>query len=350
MTLDAALAHIRSLKEGESFTYTKVAEKYGICRTTLSAHHQGRRKTISDAHQDQRLLHQRDEAELVKYIRSFTEKHCPPTRQMIKNFAAPLGDWEPSDRWVTRLISRHPDHLLTAWTTPMEGNRHDADNSERYELYFGLLSRKVKEFDILPRDTYNMDEKGFMLGVIGKTKRVFDKLLYKHRRYKQPSHNANREWVTVIGAICADGTPLPPAVIYSADSEKVQANWVHDINPDTHSIYFSVSQSGWTNDDLGVAWLEQVFDPATKRKARRKYRLLILDGHGSHITRRFLDYCDENRILVLVFPPHATHTLQPLDVSCFKPLSQSYSNELIYQHHITKGDLPVSKADFISLF
>lgn len=103
----------------------------------------------------------------------------------------------------------------------MEGNRHDADNGKRYELYFGLLSRKVKEFDILPRNTYNMDEKGFMLGVIRKTKRVFDKVLYKERRYKQPSHNASREWVTVIGAICADGTSLPPAVIYSANSKKV---------------------------------------------------------------------------------------------------------------------------------
>jgi sulfur relay (sulfurtransferase) DsrC/TusE family protein len=133
MSLQAALSYMRFLKKDESFSYRIFAEKFGINRTTLSTDHQGRRKTISDAHQDQRLLHQCDEVELVKYIRSFMEKHCPPKRQMIKNFAAPLGDWEPSDRWVTRLISRHPDHLLTAWTTPMEGNRHDANSSESYE-------------------------------------------------------------------------------------------------------------------------------------------------------------------------------------------------------------------------
>ena len=125
---------------------------------------------------------------------------------------------------------------------------------------------------------------------------------------------------------------------------------MHDINPDTHDLQFSVSPSGWTNDDLGVAWLQQVFDPVTSKKARRKYRLLILDGHGSHVTKAFIDYCDLHRILVLVYPPHATHTLQPLDVSCFKPLSQSYSNELIYHNHNTKGWLPTGKADFISLF
>ena len=186
---------------------------------------------------------------------------------MIINFATPLCDWEPSDRWVSRLIHRHPNDLTTAWTTPMEGNRHMADNGERYRLYFDLLSRKIKEFDVLPRDTYNMDEKGFMIGVIGKTKRVFDKVLYKKRQYKQASHDANREWVTVIGAICADGSHLPPAVIYSADSDNIQANWVHDIDPETHSLYFSVSQSGWTNNDLGVAWLKQVFNPTTSEKA-----------------------------------------------------------------------------------
>ena len=78
---------------------------------------------------------------------------------MIINFATPLCDWEPLDRWVSRLIHRHPNDLTTAWTTPMEGNRYMADNSERYRLYFDLLSRKIKEFDVLPRDTYNMDER-----------------------------------------------------------------------------------------------------------------------------------------------------------------------------------------------
>ena len=112
---------------------------------------------------------------------------------MIINFATPLCDWEPADRWVTRLIHRHPYHLLTAWTTPMEGNRHNTDNGERYKLYFGLLSRKVKEFDILPENTYNMDKKGFMIGVVGKTKRVFNKVLYKERRFKKATHDANRE-------------------------------------------------------------------------------------------------------------------------------------------------------------
>jgi hypothetical protein len=36
------------------------------------------------------ILHPRDEAELVQYIRGLTERHIPPTRQMIINSATPL--------------------------------------------------------------------------------------------------------------------------------------------------------------------------------------------------------------------------------------------------------------------
>jgi uncharacterized protein YebE (UPF0316 family) len=63
----------------------------------------------------------------------------------------------------------------------MESTRYAADNYERYRLYFDLLTKKVKEFDVLLKNTYNIDEKGFIIRVIRKTKRVFNKALYKER-------------------------------------------------------------------------------------------------------------------------------------------------------------------------
>jgi hypothetical protein len=89
------------------------------------------------------------------------------------------------------------------------------------------------------------------------------------------------------------------------------------------------SPSGWTNNDIGLAWLEQVFDRFTKDKARRSWRLLILDGHGSYLTMDFIEYCYQNMILLMVYPPHLTHTLQALDVVMFKSLSSSYTIQLI---------------------
>jgi hypothetical protein len=89
-----------------------------------------------------------------------------------------------------------------------------------------------------------------------------------------------------------------------------------------------LSSSGWTNNDIGLAWLKQVFDRSTKAKARLSYRLLILDGHGSHLMKEFINYCDQNRSLLMIYPPHSTHMLQPLDVVMFKPLSSAYSGEV----------------------
>jgi hypothetical protein len=71
-----------------------------------------------------------------------------------------------------------------------------------------------------------------------------------------------------------------------------------------------------------------VFNRYTKAKARRRWRLLLLDGHGSHITADFIDFCDANSILLAIFPPHSTHSLQPLDVVLFSPFSRNYTTEL----------------------
>ena len=273
-----------------------------------------------------------------------------PTRQMAINIITPLCNWEPSDQWVTRFLHRNHPPLITSWTTLMETSRHEADTGDKYRLYFDLLHGKIKEYEIEAENTYNMDEKGFMIGVIGRSKRIFDQGLYGKKQYKQSTHDGNREWVTVLATICADGSTLPVGIIFPAKGDDVQQNWVHEIDPEEHEIHFATSPNGWTSHDLGLAWLKQVFDRYTKKKARGKYRPLILDGHGSHVTKDFIDFCDKHRILLLVFPPHATHTLQPLDVVCSKSLAQNYSNELLNRQHARFNWNLVDKSDFISLF
>jgi hypothetical protein len=95
-----------------------------------------------------------------------------------------------------------------------------------------------------------------------------------------------------------------------------------------------------------------VYDCCTKKKARygRDWRLLIIDGHGSHLTMDFINYCDEHRILIAIMPPHSTHTLQPLDVVMFKLLSTAYSSALTTHLHKSQGLVPIKKGDFFPLF
>ncbi|KAK1914263.1 hypothetical protein P3342_007509 [Pyrenophora teres f. teres] len=63
----------------------------------------------------------------------------------------------------------------------------------------------------------------------------------------------------------------------------------------------------------------------------------------------FLSHCAEERILVLIYPPHSTHTLQPLDV-CFSPLATNYSTVLANHLHGSQGLMPFKKGDFFRIF
>jgi hypothetical protein len=52
----------------------------------------------------------------------------------------------------------------------------------------------------------------------------------------------------------------------------------------------------------------------------------------------------------MIYPLHATHSLQALDVVMFKSLSSQYSKKLINHTDKSLGILPVKKGDFIPLF
>jgi hypothetical protein len=72
-----------------------------------------------------------------------------------------------------------------------------------------------------------------------------------------------------------------------------------------------------------------VFNYTTKEKTLiRDRRLLIVDGHSSHVNLLFIEYADANRILLVVFPPHLTYRLQPLDIGLFLLLATYYSQAI----------------------
>jgi hypothetical protein len=133
--------------------------------------------------------------------------------------------------------------------------------------------------------------------------------------------------------VCGDRSALPPGLLYKSANSTIQSSWVEEIKPEVHSVLVSSSPTSWTNNEAGLAWLKQVFNRFTKAKARRKYRLLILNGHSSHMIIDFLDYCDKNKIIPAILPPHSTYTLQPLNVVIFKPLSTANLKELTTYLH-----------------
>jgi hypothetical protein len=348
--IEAALAAIKALEPGEKLIYTQIAAKYGVDRRTLARRHQGATTSRDTQAQNLQALHPQQEQELLRYIERLTRQGLPPTRPMIRRFASDIAKKELGRGWVDRFTQRYQVDLISHWATGIDRSRHQADSEIKYSLYFELLNSKLSQYYIEPRNTYNMDEKGFMLGVLTRSKRVFSRRLYEEGKLKAHIQDGNREWITLLACICADGSHIEPSLIYQSASGSIQDSWLQAFNPDDHRVHFASSPSGWTNNELGLAWLKQVFDRSTKPKAGRSYRLLILDGHGSHLTMDFIEYCDHNRILLAVYPPHSTHTLQPLDVVMFKPLSSAYSAQLASFMERCQGLTSMSKRDFYPMF
>jgi hypothetical protein len=115
------------------------------------------------------------EAELVEYLKSLTKRGLPPTREITRNFASQIAKEPLGEKWVARFLKRNDAHLIHRWTPGMDALRHRADSEAKYNLYFDLLHQKIIEYKVEPRHTDNMDEKDFMIGVIGRSKRIFSR-------------------------------------------------------------------------------------------------------------------------------------------------------------------------------
>lgn len=128
--------------------------------------------------------------------------------------------------------------------------------------------------------------------------------------------------------------------------ETLNSKWVPPTAP--LEWLYTNSSSGWTSDTLGLEWLTNVFEPKKKPKNPDLRRLLVIDGHGSHVTGDFIAKAIEYKIDLCVFPPHSSHILQPLDVGVFRSLKGALSFEIDRLSCLDPGR--VSKAEWTELF
>ena len=96
----------------------------------------------------------------------------------------------------------------------MDRQRHHADSYYKYKLYFNLLHSKMDEYTIKSWNPYNMDEKGFLLSLTSRSKRVFSRHLYDEKEVSEALQDGLREFITLLACICANRSTVPPAIIY----------------------------------------------------------------------------------------------------------------------------------------
>ena len=125
-----------------------------------------------------------------------------------------------------------------------------------------------------------------------------------------------------------------------------QAAWYKD-NIIPHDWSIGVSDNGWTTDKIGLTWLS-LFHKHTKDRTVGTYRLLVLDGHNSHVNPEFDQFSLDHNIIVVCMPAHSSHLLQPLDVGCFSALKQSYGR--LVEQIMSRGINHIDKREFLLLY
>jgi hypothetical protein len=199
----------------------------------------------------------------------------------------------------------------------------------------------ITKYGIVESDIYNFDETGFMMGIISTGIVVTSAERRSNAKLAQPG---NREWTTVIQGINSQGWWLPPFIIVAGQYHL--STWYQD-SPIPQDWVIATAENGWTTNEMGLEWVRH-FNKHTKPRTTGEYRLLILDGHESHLSVDFELYCKDNKIITLCMPSHSSHILQPLDVGCFGPLKQAYGRQI--ERKMRAGITHISKEDFFPVF
>jgi hypothetical protein len=165
--------------------------------------------------------------------------------------------------------------------------------------------------------------------------------------------NSDREWVTVLEYISADSRKISLLIIFKGTN--LQSTWF-PVNFTTGCInwHFTCSQNGWTANDIGLEWLRRKFIPETtpigpEQPQHPEWRLLLVNGHSSHIPVEFMKLALDNYVYVFYLPAYTLHITQPLDLTVFSSIKARYQNEL---KQITDLDdsAPIKKRNFIKLY
>ena len=126
--------------------------------------------------------------------------------------------------------------------------------------------------------------------------------------------------VTVCCGVSAMGNHIPPFLVFPR--VKAQDHWRQSL-PSGSVVEGHPKASGWMTQENFLSFLKH-FTKYTK-PSKEYPVLLLLDNHSSHISLKAIDFCRDNFITLLSFPPHCSHELQPLDKCIYGPFKTFFN-------------------------
>jgi hypothetical protein len=343
------LLAIQAIKQDRKLRVTRAARIYNVPESTLRDRMNGRRSR-RDILPNSRKFTELEEKALLEHILDLDSRGLSPRLADVEDVAnlllAERAGGKVGKLWARNFVKRQPE-LKMHFNRAYDYQRALCEDPEKIRAWFDLVRNMRAKYGIDDADLYNFDETGFMMGVITPSMVVTRAERSGRPKTIQPG---NREWATVIQGINAEGWCIPPFIVVKGAYHL--SNWYSECNLPPGWV-IKPTENGWTNNETGLEWIQH-FDKHTAYRKKGVYRMLVIDGHASHRSAGFDQFCKEKNIITIFMPPHSSHLLQPLDVGCFSPLKRAYSRqieELVKSHvnHVTKLEFFIAfKAAFFA--
>lgn len=330
--------------QNQTMTLRGAAAIFGITKSTLGYRmkllkndQKSKSEDFSTKYSVNQIFTKEEEVMLQKYILKSSKMNYGltynKTRLLAYQYAKALKKcpeaWELNKiagiEWLKGFMGRHRSLSLrkpenTSLSRATSFNRHNVLEFQNN------LEKVFQKKAFTPDRIYNIDETNIMTVVQAPN-------VIAQRGQKQVGQSVSAErgqLITMCAIVNAAGNALPPVFIYPR--ARFQEHMITG-GPNGCIGFANSPTSGWMTGPLFVKVLEHL--QKITRCTKDDLILLLLDNHESHCTLDCINFCRENGIVLLTFPPHCTHRLQPLDVSVMGPFKQKLSvaqNDWLLNH------------------
>jgi hypothetical protein len=344
-------AAIQAVKNG-SMSLRTAASTFGVLHTTLYARIKNNTE-INTKYSTKYTRHQvftSEQETLMKEYILKSSKMCygltySQIRKMAYDYAKLLNcqypeSWEHKKTagidWLKGFMKRHEElSLRKPENTSL--SRATSFNKTNLAEFQANFEQALRSYAFTPENIYNLDETGITTVVQAPN-------IVARKGTKQVGQIVSAErgqLITMCGIVNASGNSIPPVFVFPR--ARFHDTMLSGAPVGSLGLVNSPT-SGWMTGPLFLKVLEHI--QKFTRCSKENKILILMDNHESHCTLDAIVYARDHGMVLVTFPPHCTHRLQPLDVSVMGPFKTKLSvaqNDWLLNHPgktITNHDLP----------
>lgn len=315
-------------KNGQSIR--SVAKALGICRVSLNRFIQRRNtdpNTTFGYRSARRVFNDEEETALNEYLTQSAQIYFGLTPKEVRRLAYECAvqykkdmpdSWRHNKQagadWFAAFLKRNPRlSIRTPEATSL--GRATSFNKKNVTDFFDKLYNVLERYPFSASSIWNTDETG--VSTVLKPPKIVG--VKGSRQVGALTSGERGTNITLTTAVSASGVCIPPMFLFPRKNYKDY--FIRGGPPDSVG---TANSSGWMTEDSFLMFMKHFIKHV--KPTKQSPVLLLLDNHNSHLAISVLNLAKDNGVILLSFPPHCSHRLQPLDVGVYGPFKRYLSS------------------------